>query len=68
MSEWISVKDRMPEPRIDVLMYGGFYGIRVGWWDKTVLFKNIQWLTYGNDEELLTTHWMSLPNPPKVAE
>ena len=65
MSEWISVKDKMPEPRIDVLVFNQFNGIKIGWCDKTRLFKDLEWLVYGSDEEPFITHWMPLPNPPK---
>lgn len=58
--EWISVKDRLPEKRKDVLCC--FNGIRkmveISWMDSTrcFLYEDI----YGK-----VTHWMPLPEPPK---
>lgn len=74
MSEWISVKERLPESGIPVLVaYLGYRtgeqrcdGVAVvdnngvwGWWDG------------GNAEETVIveiTHWMPLPEPPKEGE
>ena len=56
MSEWISVKDRLPEPWVEVLVYRGE--------DWTVVScevdTNGKWLHFFN-----ITHWMPLPEPPK---
>ena len=63
MSEWISVKDRLPRERQRVLGYMGscsqiaVYEGNDTWWTDyhghSVTGKN------------LFTHWMPLPNPPK---
>ncbi len=72
MSEWISVKDRLPEEGIPVIVcYLGYYdgmpcsdslaNIKCGGW--------CWWEGYDcdNDEEIRVdvTHWMMLPDPPK---
>jgi hypothetical protein len=57
--EWISVKDRLPEKDIPVLIYHSPY---IG----------IDMITHPKDGNLWActykeciTHWLSLPNPPK---
>lgn len=79
--EWISVKDRLPEPISGrnrheippVMLYspkGGFY---VGWyygeyWDGTKAFWN---RTSRDSSQRITTkvtHWMPLPPEPEVRE
>ena len=74
MSEWISVKDRMPRYNETVLIYRpsmaepiladkyfGFYGEDEEW--------NEGWVRYGKDLKGndIITHWMPLPEPPKEA-
>ena len=69
VQEWISVKDRLPEPFTLVLVYRQSFGtlppyIKVDqmtlwnddtqvWTDEVASWKNV------------TTHWMPLPQPPK---
>ncbi len=71
MMEWISVKERLPEMKDDVLVYfQSGKNMAVGFLrdmdeDKTM------WGAY-TDDELYTdcdsepTHWMPLPEPPEV--
>lgn len=52
--EWISVKDRLPKPFKQVLVYDAFE-------------ENITVGLYGNGDWLFSehiTHWMPLPEPP----
>lgn len=62
MSEWISVKDRLPEKQCDYLVTDG---------DACMLaafrIRNYEWDFYRNDfwDSDLVTHWMPLPQPPK---
>lgn len=62
MSDWISVKDRLPEPETYVLVhsYGGRYDVlrlledsKRGWYPGGL---GLGW----------TTHWMPLPAPPEA--
>ncbi|MBR5202681.1 MAG: DUF551 domain-containing protein [Clostridia bacterium] len=62
ITEWISVKDRLPEEGIDVLVYDDdtdmFF---IAWYDETL----DKWLNADNGRLFGVTHWMPLPNPPK---
>lgn len=67
MSEWISVKERLPEVNRLVLCYRqnpsqyriGFY-IGAKYAEDVAAFRNINELfSFG------VTHWMPLPEPPK---
>lgn len=64
MSQWISVKDRLPELYSSVLVYtwNGYH--RVWWRD-----EDNDWHSesYAYDPEEVT-HWMSLPTPPTEKE
>lgn len=63
-SEWISVKDRLPEEGTPVLTYSAD-GFMV---DYTILFDEIDqpyvWARQLVDDYLKVTHWMPLPTPP----
>ena len=79
VQEWISVKDRLPDPYEKVLVrldhwagvdtYLAFYDTERGWCDFGGYFDD----GTNNDGEPLTyetagvnvTHWMPLPEPPK---
>lgn len=69
MSEWISVEERLPEKKQDVLMYFNSGNMAVGWWhdaDEHITF----WCAYTDDGfytgcDCIPTHWMPLPDPPK---
>lgn len=77
MTEWISVKDRLPNPNEKVIVYnaendGTFFARRLVsrfvWWDSvTKEYINWRWLPYGYTNIMLAsvTHWMPLPEPPK---
>ena len=56
--EWISVKDRLPEEGVDVLVWEtqGF-----AYCD---MLKSGVW-NIGADEGAIISHWMPLPEPPK---
>lgn len=69
MSEWISVKDRLPEPGEDVLLYfgnnhgnnmtvGGKYNLDESWYSIT----DGEFYT---DCDTTPSHWMPLPEPPE---
>lgn len=61
MSEWISVKDRLPEPHIEVLTFdmGQFNHISVDCLDD-IIDGNSFFAQAGGS----ITHWMPLPEPP----
>jgi len=67
--EWISVKDRLPEDRIPVLIYTSYFKMATAYCDFEGDFSNVTcgWIdamrvqhSYGS-----VTHWMPLPEPPK---
>ena len=81
MAEWISVKDRLPNIDIDVVIFAvgksdlfenkvaithRYYPMR--WWNKESEY--IDWLQpwqyFTANYEI--THWMPLPEPPKEDE
>ncbi|MDX3956701.1 DUF551 domain-containing protein [Pasteurella multocida] len=57
---WISVKDRLPSEREDILICTNRGEIKIAWRDD-VFFMSL--LTYHLS---LVTHWRELPPPPKV--
>ena len=57
MSDWISVKDRLPEQYEEVLVYSAKYCVQVDW----IADKPYYWWNYGE----LVTHWQPKPEPPK---
>lgn len=61
MNDWISVKDRVPEPLEDVLTCCMDETIHMNWMDHEGVFM------YG-DGHGGVTHWMPLPAPPKMKE
>lgn len=65
MSEWISVKDRLPEKYTDVLCYDT-YGECIIAHQITDKWCDNMW-SDSNEEnyEIEVTHWMLLPEPPK---
>ena len=72
LNEWVSVADRLPEKKQDVLMYFDTGNMAVGWWhdkDEHITF----WCAYTDDGfytdcDCIPTHWMPLPAPPEVEE
>ncbi len=62
MSEWISVKDRLPEDDTHVLINDGDNtGIGVYDIEDELWTAQTWWSEYH-----LVSHWMPLPNPPEV--
>jgi hypothetical protein len=70
MSEWISVKDRLPEENENVILYDGkevfcgdlFFGKlgKICWG-----IQACDGICYGHYNKDEVTHWMPLPKPPK---
>lgn len=69
-SEWISVKDRLPEDGVEVLackgalvaLDGGFASRYVAWLDYDT--NPPQWIISGEPTDEIT-HWQPLPAPPE---
>ena len=60
MTNWISVKERLPEPYVRVLCYySGRGGVRISEMFGSVPEFGLETM-YGK-----VTHWMPLPEPPK---
>ena len=62
MSEWISVKDRLPEKQQRVIVRCETVGTTVGW----IMFG--KWATDLGPDCGSVTHWMPLPEPPEEVE
>ena len=68
-NEWVSVEERLPEKKQDVLMLFDTGNMAVGWWhdaDEHITF----WCAYTDDGfytdcDCIPTHWMLLPAPPE---
>lgn len=70
MSEWISVKDRLPENNDDITLHSMGLGVVNGYYWPLTVDSNSKFITHSGDfgdgprEDI--THWMPLPNPPEV--
>lgn len=60
MTEWISVKDRLPKLFEDVLTYDVDGEIIINWLEELV--DGIGYFVYGGK---IVIHWMPLPMPPR---
>lgn len=70
MTEWISVKDRLPDTFDDVLVYSNDCIISIAW-RETEKRKNgiVGWHWNSYCKRLgYVTHWMPLPEPPEVTQ
>ena len=62
-SEWISIKDRLPEEYVKVLTYAGpNCEMKV---DHIVIGYEPIWACRYEAERSKVTHWVPLPKPPK---
>ena len=59
VQEWISVKDRLPEPRENPVLVTYDGGVWMAWKHST------HWELPSTLKTNLVTHWMPLPEPPK---
>jgi hypothetical protein len=61
--KWISVNDQLPDHENEVLLYDkSKYFPRV----TTGFFEHGQWRLFGTSYAENVTHWMPLPEPPKM--
>jgi len=62
MSEWVSVKDRLPEDDSEYFIWHDYY--------KKIMLANFAPQSRARDFAVpmsaFVTHWMPLPEPPKV--
>ena len=65
MSQWISVKDRLPEQKGDYLCVCESGEISVGYFSKWIIGYGFETQEVGQG---LVTHWMPLPDPPEGEE
>ena len=61
LNKWISVKDRLPEPPAQCLVYSNKSYRPRGM--ETATYTNLGWMTAAYFPEI--THWMPLPEPPE---
>ena len=61
VDRWISVKDRLPDKCVEVLVYDTDCGVMMGWY-----FKDLGHFVTEFMKKLDTvTHWQPFPEPPK---
>lgn len=63
--EWISVKDRLPKDKEDVIVFSTYRGIFLNWrfnGEWAIMLNPVLKVPYP------ITHWMPLPDPPKEDE
>jgi len=72
MSEWISVKDRLPPEQEDGLLFCSIYDeLFIGWVELGYTDAGQFHLTYAEGHcyldraDKIITHWMPLPKPPE---
>lgn len=70
MSEWISVKDRMPEDGIFVLVCNDDGHMMIAKWESEVVrweykYMNYDWDVWDEEEQGPICYWMPLPEPPE---
>ena len=64
VQEWISVKDRFPEEKVNcIVRYQHAYCDIDGYWEIGICFYNGE--KFQLNPAYKVTHWMPLPEPPK---
>jgi hypothetical protein len=65
--DWISVEDRLPEDRSDVLVVAYWHerwGVYMGWCAPERAAWSVH-IGIGDRNDVAVTHWMPLPEPPR---
>lgn len=71
MSEWVSVKDKLPDKVGMYLVYGKTNLVRIKWFcARNIRSKDkddhkLRFISGSGTDCKITTHWMPLPEPPK---
>lgn len=60
VNQWISVKDRLPENDVEVMLYDTDCGIVLGWYDDEIEDFTAEFISPLD----AVTHWQPLPEPP----
>jgi hypothetical protein len=70
MSEWISVKDKLPEKHADILILDNRDRVACGYWSinwSGLMYWHTARRCYDDGDKLdYITHWMLMPTPPNV--
>lgn len=67
MSDWIAVKDRLPEPGLSQMRNGLFLAVNSGHVQlMSFVWSRQSWESISSryDLTVAVTHWMPLPEPP----
>ena len=68
MSKWISVKDRLPDQQVNVLICGKQFSddAEIGWQYGGDFYIDEPVIAFDGYEKVTgVTHWMPLPEPPE---
>ena len=72
MSEWISVRDKLPKPNEKVLTVVGFKEPKIRWVDDEYAWNDEREPEPCSNKKppktLIPTHWVSIPENPKLSE
>lgn len=67
---WISVKDRLPDTDMKVIVYDTLLGVATGYYEKVFNKEVHRWILNSavtSNYEPKVTHWRELPlNPPRT--
>ena len=61
MADWISIKEKLPQNCVEVLVYDTDCGICLGWYDESIEDFSAEFISPLD----AVTHWQPLPEPPK---